>query len=351
MRRRELAPRRHPARHRATAVFLLAAGLAGTVQAGDWSFKGKVFADVSRIDKHSAGSTGSTRDDNADLKRLYLTGSYRFDEHWSAVATLDVNWLRNHRDPDLWVKHLYVQRSWSNGTRLRLGVADMPLTMLVSRWYGFRYIDTSVTGLEKLEDQAADWGAHLHGQPAPGWEYAVALVTGVGYKYPSHGDRADVEGYLGYHPSRHTIVAVDGYEGRRAREPEDAIDVTGLHTARRVGLLAGYMDDDWRLGVRYAYVSNWKVVDGGPSTRARSSSVWASRRLAAAWTLFGRYDTTRPDRLGTPDRRDIYANLGLEWKPARTLRLALVAKHRRTSKAGQTLVRSNEFGVWSQLVF
>ncbi|MCX7515334.1 hypothetical protein [Frateuria sp. STR12] len=332
------------------AALRLALGLAlaaPAAHAGEFTFGGKIYADASVLRQHDHVTGARSSDTNVDLKRLYLDADYAFDPAWSVHVTTDFNWLRGERDPDLWLKHAYLQRKFGQSGQLRLGVDDMPWITLGSQWYGYRYIDSLSTSMQKIDD-AADWGVHLKGELAPKLDYAFAVVTGAGYKRPSHGNRADVEALLAYHPSAHTVLALGGYDGQRG---EDGDRLPLYHTARRVDLMAAYADDTWRFGVRYAYASNWSTIHDTASERGRSWSTWASLRLAKDWSVFARYDRMQPQRLQDPGQRTWYANAGVEWKPAKRVRLALVAKRNAVEYHGREQHSTDEVGIWSEIAF
>lgn len=315
--------------------------------AGDFSFGGKVFADISQLQKQDHAAGTDTRAWDVDLKRLYLDADYAFDPAWSVHVTTDVNWLRGERDPDVWLKHAYVQRQWDGGTRLRVGVDDMPALALTSKWYGYRYIDPIGTSIQKI-DSAADWGVHLTGVLAPKVDYAVSVVTGGGYKHPTHGRRADVEAMVTWHTSEHTMLALGGFDGQLAA----SADARPLyHTARRLDLLAAYASEVWRLGMRYSYASNWTTLYSVNSERNGSWSAWGSVQVAPQWSVFARYDRAQPTRLNDPSRRAMYANAGVQWQPVKRLRLALAFKRNALRRDNGEIRRSNEAGIWSEYSF
>jgi hypothetical protein len=320
---------------------------APAAHAGQFTFGGKIYADASLLQQHDHVTGARSSDTDADLKRMYLDADYAFDPAWSVHVTTDVNWLRGERDPDLWLKHAYLQHRFGQSGQLRLGVDDMPWITLGSQWYGYRYIDALSTSMQKIDD-AADWGVHLKGALAPKLDYALSVVTGAGYKRPSHGRRADVEGFLAYHPSTHTVLALGGYDGQQG---EDADLAPLYHTARRVDLMAAYADDTWRVGVRYAYASNWSTLHQAASERGRSWSGWASLRVARQWSVFARYDRMQPKRLQDPGQRTWYADAGVQWQPSRRLRLALVGKRNALERAGREVRSTDEVGIWSEILF
>ena len=248
------------------------------------------------------------------------------------------------------MKHLYVQRKFSDATVVRVGVDDMPWLALNSKWYGYRYIDPIGTSLQKI-DSAADWGLHVKSRLAPTVDVSVAVVSGGGYKRPTHGSRADVEALVAWHASKHTVLALGGYDGQLAADDDDPARPV-YHTARRVDLMAAYAGNIWRFGARYAYASNWNSLTSADSDRVRNWSSWAAVQLAPQWSLFARYDHTSPKLLSDPSRKARYADAGVQWQPQKRLRLALVVKHNALERDGGDLLHtSNEAGIWSQLVF
>lgn len=337
------------AARRAALALSCTFGATATAQAGEFSFGGKMFADVSVLSQHDRAAHTDSRATDADLKRLYLDADYAFDPAWSVHLTTDVNWLRGQQHADLWLKHLYLQRKFAGGTVLRVGVDDMPMMALVSKSYGYRYIDPIGTSLQKI-DSAADWGVHLKAPLTAKLDLAVSVVSGGGYKRPTHGHRADVEAVLAWHTSKHTVLALGGYDGQLAGDNRDPARPL-QHTARRLDLLAAYADDSWRLGVRYAYASNWKSLYQVQSDRVRHWSAWGSVQLAPRWSVFARYDHSLPNRLLDPSRKAHYADAGVEWQPRKRLRLALAFKHNALERAGNLVRSSNEVGIWSEWAF
>lgn len=330
-------------------VALAASGLlAGAAHAGELSLGGKLFADFSQLQQTDRVAHTRSQDSNGDLKRLYLDADYVVDDAWSVHLTTDVNWLRDQPLTDVWVKHFYLQRKFAGGTVLRLGVDDMPMLSLTSQWYGYRYIDPVGASMAKL-DTAADWGVHLQSRLASNVDMAVAVVTGAGYKRPALGHRADVEAVLAWHPVRQAVIAVGGYSGELAADDTAAHPLR--HEARRVDLLAAWAGERWRFGMRYVWASNWTNLYGLRNDRERNGSAWASLQLAPQWSVFARLDRSHPKYLLDPSQHSRYANLGVEWRPRKSLRLALVGKRSDVRRHDNELRHSNEVGVWSEWSF
>lgn len=131
---------------------------AGVVHAGDLPTgdSGKVFVDVSHIDQRTNGAGNS--DTNADLKRFYINVDHRSGEVWSAHLTTDIQWHRHDDPTDLWAKHACLQGDFSKAFVLRLGAASTPWVGLVDHWYGYRYVESDLVMLAKV-DSSADCGA------------------------------------------------------------------------------------------------------------------------------------------------------------------------------------------------
>jgi hypothetical protein len=337
-----------PGRHLALALGFACALVAPAAMAGDFTFGGKLFADLSQLRQRDRVADTRSSATDADLKRLYLDAGYAFDPAWSVHLTTDVNWLRGERDPDVWVKHAYLQRKFDDAATVRVGVNDMPVMALTSQWYGYRYIDPIATSMQKI-DSAADWGVHVKGALSPRLDYAVSVVSGGGYKRPTHGRRADVEALLAWHAGAHAVLALGGYDGQLAASGDARRPL--YHSARRIDLLAAHAGEVGRFGARYSYASNWARLYSQDSERTRSWSAWGSVRVAAQWSLFARYDRTQPSRLLDPSRWITYADGGIQWQPARRLRLALVLKHNAQRRYGEVTRSGNEAGVWSEFGF
>lgn len=312
---------------------------------GETRVSGQIYLDGTYLetDSHGTHSEGA----GADLTRFYINLEHRYSPVWSVKLTTDINWMRDQRPTDLWLKHAYLEGAFSKALVLRVGIADMPWDGFVSTWQGYRYIGRPL--LTRLDYGAsADWGAHVLGTLGSGgrWQYAAAVVTGSSYKSPRVGDRADVEFRLGWQPSAHTIVAVGGYDGTRA---QDGGDHPGYHTARRWNALAAYADTRFRLGAEMFQALDWNQVRSPRSDRASGWSAWASVALAPRWAVFARHDQTRTSEWLDPSQRDRYEQLGLEWSVSQQCKLAMVYKHERRADANGTLTAANELGLWAQI--
>lgn len=325
------------------------AALAQDTPIGGTTFGGKFFLNVSHLNQYRNGKRTDVSRDGADLTRFYVDIDHRFSPIWSAHLTTDINWLRDESPTDLWVKHAYLQGAFSKAVTLRLGAADMPWASLVNHWSGYRYVDKELLTRLKYAD-AADWGVHVlgtvggHGQ----WRYATSIVSGSSYKRPRTGDSPNVETMVAWQPNAETVLAVAGYDGKRAL---DGGDHSTFHTARRWDAMLAWASKRWRLGAQYFRAGNWNEVRSPKGNRASGWSAWSSAQLAPHWAVFVRHDQADTSEVLDPTRHDRYENLGVEWNIARKLQMAAVYKRERLSRLGMGLATFNELGLWAQIGF
>lgn len=323
--------------------------LAADTPIGETTFGGKIFVNASHLDQYKNGKRTDVARNGVDLTRFYIDIDHRFSQVWSAHLTTDINWLRDQSPSDLWIKRAYLQGVFGKALTLRLGAADMPWASLVNRWSGYRYVDKELVTRLKYGD-AADWGLHVlgavgaHGQ----FQYATSVVSGSSYKKPRTGDSPNVEMLVAWQPTAETVLALAGYDGKRALDGGDHLT---RHTARRWDALAAWASKRWRLGAQYFRASNWNEVRSPKGNRASGWSIWSSVQLTPCWAMFVRHDQADTSELLDPTRHDRYENLGVEWSIARKLRIAAVYKRERLKHLGMGLATFNGLGLWAQIGF
>jgi hypothetical protein len=318
---------------------------------------GKMYVDFTNIDQKNS-DTGKTAASGTglDVKRFYLSVTHNFDDIWSANLTTDFNYVGSDGETNLFVKKAYVQGKFDQAAVLRLGSADMPWIPFVENYYGFRYVENTLTDRLKYAN-SADWGIHLGGDigESKSVNYAVSVVNGNGYKNPSRSKGVDVEGRVGFVPFENTIVAVGGYSGKLGK------DVQGLqstNTATRGDVLIAYASKQFRLGAEYFTASNWNNVLTPFTDKADGYSVWGSVAVADGVNLFARYDNAKLSKDRDHDAKDSYYNAGVEFQITKGFKLAGVWKHEKADKtvgapvpAHVQNVKTNEIGVFGEVAF
>ncbi|MGS1012959.1 porin [Rhodanobacter sp. UC4448_H15] len=333
----------------ALATGAAAPATAADTPVGATTFNGKIFLDATHLNQYKNGKRTKLSPNGADLRRFYIDIDHRFSTIWSAHLTTDINWTRNQSPTDLWVKQAYLEGAFSKALVLRFGSAYLPWNSLVNSWYGYRYVEKEM--INRLNyGVGADWGVHMLGKTGGEGQiqYAVSAVTGGGFKQPRTGDRADVESLVGWQPTKHSIIAIGGYDGKRAL---GGGNLPVYNTARRWDAMAAYADKRFRLGVQYFRATDWNQVRSPKGDRASGWSAWASVQLNPQWALFARHDRADTSELLDPARRERYTNFGLEWNVNRSLQLAAVYKRERLANASRALASSNEVGVWAQIAY
>jgi len=321
------------------------------------SLSGKMYFDFSSISQKNS-DTGKTNSSGLgfDVKRFYLGINHDFNDVWSANLTTDFNYVSNDGETNLFVKKAYVQGKFDKGAILRVGSADMPWIPFVENWYGFRYVENTIT--DRLHyANSADWGVHMLGSVgADGmFDYAVSAVNGGGYKNPSRSKTVDFEGRVGFSPIKNMVIALGGYTGDLGKKTQNQ-DVE--HTANRGDLMVAYASKAFRAGAEYFTVKNWNNVTLPLSDKADGYSVWGSVALNDYLALFARYDNAKLSKDINPRNKDTYYNMGLQYSVTKGFDLALVWKHESAHSQVDAPVpphvqdvKTNEIGVFGQVAF
>jgi Phosphate-selective porin O and P len=324
----------------------------------DTTFSGKMFFDVSNVDQKNS-DTGKTDASGTglDVKRFYLGVDHTFNDVWSASLTTDFNYVGNDGETNLFVKKAYVQGKFDQAAVLRIGSADMPWIPFVESYYGFRYVENTLTDRLKYAN-SADWGLHLGGDLGASKvaNYAVSVVNGGGYKNPSRSKGVDVEGRVGFVPFDGMVVAVGGYGGHLGKETES---IGAPHSAQRGDVLVAYAGKKVRVGAEYFTAKNWgNLVLGPVEDKADGYSLWGSVALTDEIALFARYDNAKLSRDLDDDAKDVYYNLGLQYQVTKGFKLAAVWKHEKADHsvvdpvpAHVQGVKTNEIGVFGEVAF
>ncbi|WMJ68542.1 porin [Stenotrophomonas sp. 24(2023)] len=309
---------------------------------------GRMFFDLTNIDKTSNGKDTAASGNGLDVKRFYLTVDHKFNDIWSANLTTDFQYSSAIGNTELFVKKAYVQGSFNPAFNLRVGAADMPWIPYVEKFYGMRYVENTLTDRLKYGN-SSDWGVHGFGNLGSDFNYAVSVVSGNGYKNPTRSKGMDVEGRVAYTPNENFVVAVGGYSGKLGKET-DILDAQNTYT--RADAMVAYADSNFRLGGEYFQAKNLNNVLTVATDKTSGWSVWGSVRVTdGGINVFGRYDDTDVSKTLDPTLSDKYWNVGVEFPVMKNLKLSTVYKYTHLANAATKDDKTKEFGVWGDLSF
>ncbi len=346
-------------RFSAVAAILLAAGMGSVAQAAEPSSParlgehpalrtsrdgmttvgGKMYGDLTY--KHQTGNTKSNGI-GTDVKRFYFSLGHRYNDIWSVHLTTDFKYESGEKNTQLFIKTAYVQAKFSPLATVRLGSANMPWIPYDEGLYGFRYVENTLIDRLKFGN-SADWGAHLIGKDGM-FNYAFSAVNGGGYHNPTRTKTVDVGGRIGVEPMPGLNLAVGGYVGKRG----DNNGTATYHTAKRLDLVAAYVQPGYRIGVEYFKAYDWGQVKSTSSDHAYGISAWGSVSPMRRITLFTRFDYAKPSQDLQPDLTDYYFNVGTQYQAYKNVVLALAFKHEKQDNGS---IDSNEVGLWTQVKF
>jgi hypothetical protein len=318
---------------------------------------GRMYFDFTSIDDKNS-DTGKTDKSGIglDVKRFYLGVDHKFNDIWSASLTTDFNYSSSAGQTSLFVKKAYVEGKFDQAAVLRVGSTDMPWVPFAEKYYGFRYIENTLTDRLKYGN-SSDWGLHLGGDigASKSLNYAVSVVNGRGYKNPGRSKGVDVEARVGFVPFENMVVAVGGYSGHRGQETEN---INAPNTAQRGDFMVAYASDAFRLGAEYFTARNWNNVLTMATDKADGYSLWGSVAVADGVNLFARYDNAKLSKTLDRANKDVYYNAGVEFQVTKGFKLAGVWKHGKVDKSVDTPapphvrdVKTNEIGVFGEVRF
>jgi hypothetical protein len=295
----------------------------------DTKISGKAFFNISSIDNERDGVNQSSNGTQTELKRFYLGVDHRFNDVLSANLTTDFRYGSNGTTNDVlvYVKKAYLQAKFAPEFFVRVGSADLPWVPFAEGIYGYRFIENTLIDRTKF-GTSADWGVHVGGSFLDGKiSYAASAINGAGYKTLSRSSNTiDLEGRISANPIKNITLAVGGYTGKLGKSADGVGDT---RRATRINALAAYTDSRIRAGVEYFHAKNWLNVTGPAGDTADGWSAFASYAFTKQFSLFGRYDWVKPKKDASPDLKDRYFNVGLNYKPIKELDLALVYKRDR----------------------
>lgn len=333
------------------------------------------------IHKDGHGSTNGT---GFDVKRFYLTVDHKFDDIWSVNLTTDFSYQSSLSSTSLFVKKAYVQAKLDPLFTVRVGANDMPWIPFVEKWYGYRFVENTITdrsfeggrsggtataGGVGAFGNSSDWGVHALGATTGdnSINYQLSVVNGRGYRNLSRSKTVDTEGRFGYSPVEQMVIAVGGYTGKRGNETEGGAPT---RTATRGDAMIAWRDKTWGAGVEYFHSQNWDdilkyqgtVAGVGAASnttkdKANGYSGWADWHFYDKLAVFARYDKldyTYNNLVNVEEKlKDTYYNAGFSYDVLKNLKLALVYKHNKLDGPSATPYhyKTNEVGFWGLLTF
>jgi TolA-binding protein len=349
---------------------------------------GTMFFDITDADHHEQVGTaanrkvdghGSVNGTGFDVKRFYLTIDHQFDDIWSANLTTDFNYASAISQTSLFVKKAYVQAKLDPLFTVRVGAADMPWIPFVEKWYGYRFLENTITdrsmeggrsgatataGGVGAFGNSSDWGVHALGATTGdnSVNYQLSVVNGRGYKNLTRSDGVDTEARFGYSPVEQMVIAVGGYEGKRGNDVQNGAPT---RDATRGDAMIAWRDSNFGIGGEYFTAKNWDdvlkyqgtgAVPLAISDKAHGYSAWADYKFAPGWAVFARYDKLdyKYTTVLNADRslNDKYYNAGVSYDFLKNLRLALAYKHNQLDgPVAAYTYKTNELGFWGMLTF
>jgi hypothetical protein len=316
----------------------------------DTQLSGKMYFDLSNIDQTDNGIKTSASGTGFDVKRFYLGVNHTFNDVWSVNLTTDFQYSSSlDSAADIFVKKAYIQGKFSDAFIARAGSADLPWIPYAESFYGFRYVENTLTDRLKF-GTSADWGVHAGGDLAgKKLNYAVSVVNGAGYKTPTRSNGMDVEARVGFVPIEGLAIAVGGYSGKLGKDTES---VSALHTATRGDLMVAYAKGPVRVGGEYFRASNWNTVLSPLSDTSSGYSLWGSFGFGQSGvTAFARYDQADLSKDLDPSLQDTYYNFGVEFPVRKGVKLAAVYKNDRRQDDTAIALHTREFGIFGEIVF
>jgi hypothetical protein len=380
-----------------TVAFLT--GCAGTTAAvaadigANTTVGGQAFADFGYIKLQNANAAGQKIDApptgvGFDIKRFYLIADHKFNDVWSADITLDAQYstastatvvasptgtataLTNQNSSggvtEVMLKKLYLEAKLSDALVFHAGSYTSPWAPFVEGLYGYRYIEK--TALDRLGfANTADWGLNATGKFGPNnmLGYSFSIVDGAGYKNPTRTKSPDYEGRISAVPVQWLTVGAGFYAGHLGQVNATNQDFA-QHTATRYNLAAGVNISGWRAGLEYFTAKNYKTVNSlaasvyGTSSvvaasaitvpvsdKADGESAFVSYNFDSQLSVFGRYDHAKLSKDVAPNLKDDYFNIGVAYKPLKTIDLALVYKNEKVKNGTNSISGADANGSYT----
>jgi hypothetical protein len=353
---------------------------------------GQAFADFGYIKLQNENAAGQKIDApptgvGFDIKRFYLIADHKFNDIWSADITLDAQYstastatitsgtttttvLTNQNSSggvtEVMVKKLYLEGKFSDALVFHAGAYTSPWAPFVEGLYGYRYIEK--TTIDRLGfGNTADWGLNATGKFGPSGmlSYSFSIVDGAGYKNPSRTKSPDYEGRLSVVPVKWLTVGAGFYAGHLGQVTATNQNFDRNTATRFDGVVAVNLSGV-RAGVEYFTAKNYKTVNSitasvfgtssvvastatgvAVSDKADGESAFVSYAFNSAFSVFGRYDHTKLSKDVAPNLKDDYFNIGVAYKPLKTIDLALVYKNEKVKNGTNSISGADANGSYT----
>jgi hypothetical protein len=323
--------------------------------ANSTSISGRMYFNFSNVEQKINGKrvTGGTAGNGTgfDVKRMYLGIDHTFSPMFSANLTMDAsnvvgstsnyNFNANSATAPanstalvgrgFYIKKAYLQAKLNPALIIRLGSADLPWIPYIENQYGYRHIENTLIDRTGY-GTSADWGIHVLGDLAGGLlSYQFSAIDGGGYRNVKVTKSVDFEGrvstsYKGF------FAGVGGYSGKLGNDTQGAVialpggATRDIRTATRIDAAAGYKSKLFTIGGEYFHAKNYKNTNTATTDKADGWTVFGNVNFAKTWSVFGRYDSIKPNKITNDEFKQHYFNAGVQWEPVKIVDLALVYK-------------------------
>lgn len=318
----------------------------------------KFYMDTSYIQNQSDGKNVEPTGYGFDVKRGYLVLNTAFNNSWSMKFQTDFNYKSAVGETVVYLKNIYVQRNLGDGTKLRIGLANMPWIPFDEGLYRFRYVENTLIDRTHFGN-SADWGLHLLGKRGR-LDWQVSAVTGGGYKHPGRSKGMDLAGRVGYRVYKGLHLAFGAYTGDRGQSQYPP-GQSAQNTTSRYDAAIVYEASRFNVGVEYFYAKDWTTVLTPQSDKADGYSLYGSYSLRPDIALFARYDYVKPSKDLNPGLKNQYYNAGIQFIASKQIRFALVYKYSKVDNGffnttngkigGVNSGKYQEIGVFMQAAF
>jgi hypothetical protein len=339
-----------------------------------------------------------------DVKRFYLIVDHQFNDIFSADLTTDAQYASNTTVvtgatvtctggakptgttcptgssvasitptttavntggsvPEVMIKYLYLTAKLNDAFVIHAGSYNTPWIQYYDGITGYRWVEKGIADRLSLSDSSADWGLNVSGTFANNLlSYSTSVTDGGGYKNPTRTKYPDFEGRLTSKPFSWLDVGVGYYNGHLGQVTVANENYDSNNATRWDGLVsvnfAGF-----RVTGEYIDAKNFKtvnsvaagvfgtqdVVASSPTAvlandAAKGYSFLASYAFNATWNVFARYDNVNLSENVLPKLKDKFYDAGIDYKPMKSLDLALIYKNEQVYDGAATISSADANG-------